>query len=328
VRLSIVLPCFNEAPVLSHTLTTIQALLLELRASSQVVSTEIILVDDGSTDQTWAMIESFSREDQTVHGIKLSRNFGHQSALLAGLFHATGDAVISLDADLQDDPAVIAPMIDAYKKNADVVFGVREDRTSDSFFKRQSAVSYYKFMHFIGVNLVENHADFRLMSRRAISFLGEYRETNLFLRGLIPMLGLRSAKVGYRRSARAAGVSKYPTLKMISFAWQGITNLSVVPLRLITLAGLGLALGSLAITVWALWIGIFTEKAVPGWTSTVAPLYFLGGVQLLAIGIVGEYVAKIYMEAKRRPNYLVESVTAGLEVTREPSASPLSDQPR
>jgi glycosyltransferase involved in cell wall biosynthesis len=307
MKLSIVMPCFNEALAIKQSVTCVQEILDDLISSSKVEAFEIILVDDGSTDLTWEIINKLAEGHGTVKGIKLSRNFGHQPALLAGIFHATGDAVITMDADLQDDPALIVSMVSAYREGFEIVFGVRDDRSTDSFFKRKTAEIYYKMMRLLNVNLIENHADFRLMSRRAIENLKEYPERNLFLRGIIPMLGLNTTIVRYKRSPRIAGETKYPFVKMLTFAWEGITSLSIAPLRLITIAGLAFAFGSLLITAWSLWIGLFTEKAVPGWTSTVAPLYFLGGVQLLALGVVGEYAAKIYLETKQRPSFLIET---------------------
>jgi polyisoprenyl-phosphate glycosyltransferase len=306
MRLSIVMPCFNEALAIEKSVACVRDILDDVIASTQIQAAEIILVDDGSTDQTWILIKRLAEEYELVKGIKLTRNFGHQPALLAGLFHSTGDAVITMDADLQDDPNLISSMVSSFHDGFEIVFGVRDDRSSDSFLKRTTAELYYKLMRRLGVNLIENHADFRLMSRKAIEHLKAYPERNLFLRGIVPMLGLNTTTVLYRRSARIAGETKYPFLKMLSFAWEGITSLSIAPLRLITLAGTAFSLGSLGITAWALWIGLFTEKAVPGWTSTVAPIYFLGGVQLLALGVVGEYAAKIYLETKQRPSFLIE----------------------
>lgn len=309
MKLSIVMPCLNEAAAIEKSVACVRGALSELLSSTQISSAEIVLVDDGSTDQTWELISQLSKNDGIVKGIKLARNFGHQPALLAGLFRSTGDAVITMDADLQDDPSLIQVMVTAFQKGSEIVFAVRDDRASDSFFKRTSALFYYNLMKKLGVNLIENHADFRLMSRRAIDHLKEYPERNIFLRGIVPMLGLNSTIVRYRRAARIAGFTKYPLLKMLAFAWEGVTSFSIAPLRLITLAGIGFALGSLSITAWALWIGLFTEKAVPGWTSTVAPLYFLGGIQLFALGVVGEYAAKIYLETKRRPSFQIETET-------------------
>jgi glycosyltransferase involved in cell wall biosynthesis len=303
------MPCLNEAPAIEQSVARVRGVLKELLASTQIENAEIVLVDDGSTDQTWELISQLSERDELVKGIKLTRNYGHQPALLAGLFRSTGDAVITMDADLQDDPSLIQAMVTAYQKGSEIVFGVRDDRSSDSFFKRTTALVYYRLMKKLGVNLIENHADFRLMSRRAIELLKEYPERNMFLRGIVPMLGLSATSVKYQRSARIAGLTKYPIAKMLAFAWEGVTSLSIAPLRLITVAGIAFALGSLSITAWALWIGLFTEKAVPGWTSTVAPLYFLGGIQLFALGVVGEYAAKIYLETKRRPSFQIETET-------------------
>ena len=218
--------------------------------------------------------------------------------------------MISIDADLQDDLGAIESMVDAYDAGSDIVYGVRKGRTADTFSKRLTAEGYYKLLHFMGVEAVFNHADYRLMSRRAIDTLREFKEVNLFLRGIIPQLGFTTSVVYYDRAKRFTGESKYPLRKMLAFAWQGITSFSAVPLHLITTLGVLVSLGSFAVTLWALWIRLFSLEAVPGWASTVLPIYFLGGIQLLCIGIIGEYLAKIYMETKGRPRYLIEK-TAG-----------------
>ena len=310
-RLSLVIPCYNEEEVLPETTRRLGALLQDLVARGKIgPESYVYLVDDGSRDRTWSIIESATREHTFVRGIKLSRNRGHQNALLAGLFSAEGDAVISIDADLQDDLGAIESMVDAYDAGSDIVYGVRKGRTADTFSKRLTAEGYYKLLHFMGVEAVFNHADYRLMSRRAIDTLREFKEVNLFLRGIIPQLGFTTSVVYYDRAKRFTGESKYPLRKMLAFAWQGITSFSAVPLHLITTLGVLVSLGSFAVTLWALWIRLFSLEAVPGWASTVLPIYFLGGIQLLCIGIIGEYLAKIYMETKGRPRYLIEK-TAG-----------------
>jgi glycosyltransferase involved in cell wall biosynthesis len=224
---------------------------------------------------------------------------------------ADADAVISVDADLQDDLAAIEAMVDAHAGGADVVYGVRRRRDADTFLKRTSAEAYYRLLNLLGVEVVFNHADYRLLSRRVLAALASYRESNLFLRGIIPQLGFPSAIVTYDRAERFAGESKYPLRKMLSFAWQGVTSFSAAPLRLITTIGVLVSVGSFGVAAWALWLRLFTSDAVPGWTSTVVPMYFLGGVQLLCIGIIGEYLAKIYVEVKRRPAYFVEQRVGG-----------------
>ena len=273
------------------------------------------LVDDGSRDRTWALIEAAAQASPLVTGLKLSRNRGHQAALMAGLMNADADAVISVDADLQDDLAAIEAMVDAHAGGADVVYGVRRRRDADTFLKRTSAEAYYRLLNLLGVEVVFNHADYRLLSRRVLAALASYRESNLFLRGIIPQLGFPSAIVTYDRAERFAGESKYPLRKMLSFAWQGVTSFSAAPLRLITTIGVLVSAGSFGVAAWALWLRLFTSDAVPGWTSTVVPMYFLGGVQLLCIGIIGEYLAKIYLEVKRRPAYFVEQRVGGETAT-------------
>jgi glycosyltransferase involved in cell wall biosynthesis len=305
--LSIVVPCYNEEEVLPETAKRLLALLDGLAGQGKVDRrSHVIFVDDGSRDGTWATIEDLARAQPAMRGVKLSRNRGHQIALLAGLLSSTGDAVVSVDADLQDDLAAIEPMLDAQRTGADVVYAVRRQRRSDSAFKRVSAELYYRLLKLMGVEVVFNHADYRLLSRRAIEALRHFGENNLFLRAIIPQLGFPSSIVYYDRADRFAGESKYPLRKMLSFAWEGITSFSAVPLRLITGLGILISLGSFAVAIWALWIRLFTDAAVPGWASTVVPMYLLGGVQLLCVGIIGEYLAKIYLETKRRPHYFIE----------------------
>ena len=247
-----------------------------------------------------------------MRGIKLSRNLGHQNALLAGLLTVKGEVVISVDADLQDDLAAIEEMLDDYAAGYDIVYGVRSSRKTDTFFKNFTAIAYYRLLGIMGVEIIYNHADYRLMSRRVIDALREFGEVNLFLRGIIPQLGFSNTIVYYERADRFAGESKYPLKKMLSLAWQGITSFSNVPLKFITGLGLLVSLISFAVTIWAIWIKLFTELAIPGWASTVLPIYFLGGIQLLCLGIIGEYLAKIYMETKRRPRYIIEKTTGNL----------------
>lgn len=307
MKLTIVVPCYNEEAVLPETAARLQELLADLMARDRIASDSYVLcVDDGSKDGTWTLIERLAGTSPLFRGIKLSRNRGHQNALLAGLFSADGDITISIDADLQDDLKAIEKMIDAHARGADVVYGVRRGRNTDSAFKRFTAEGYYWLLARFGVEIVFNHADFRLLSRRVLQALASFGETNLFLRGIVPQLGFPSAIVYYDRTERLAGESKYPLGKMLSLAWQGITSFSSAPLRAITGLGLLVSAGSIAFSLWALWIRLMTDQAVPGWASTVVPIYFLGGIQLLCIGILGEYVAKLYMETKRRPRYFVE----------------------
>ena len=307
--LAIVVPCFNEEAALPQTVGALLEVLDRLtRAGKISTSSQLCFVDDGSTDRTWTLIEQHAARDPRVHGIKLSRNHGHQKALLAGLMTAKGDAVVSIDADLQDDVAVIERMVDELHAGRHVVLGVRDDRRADSWRKRVFAEAYYHLLRRMGVDVVFNHADFRLLSRRALDTLEEYSEVNLFLRGVIPTIGFPTAIVSYDRKERFAGETKYTLRKMLSLAVEGVTSFSALPLRIIAALGVAIFFGSIALSLWVLGIRFFSDDVVPGWASSVLPMYFLGGVQLLSIGIVGEYVAKIYMETKRRPRFIVEKV--------------------
>lgn len=307
MKLAIVIPCYNEEAVLPETSRRLTILLSELIAADSISQDSYVLfVDDGSRDATWSIIEKLAAENGCFRGLKLSRNRGHQTALVAGLFAAEGDAIVSVDADLQDDLQAIVQMVMAFKAGSDVVYGVRKRRETDTFFKRFTAEGYYRLLEKLGVEIVFNHADYRLLSCRAIDALRQFEERNLFLRGIIPQLGFPSSIVYYDRAERFAGESKYPLKKMLAFAWQGITSFSTAPLRAITGIGIMISLSSFLVAAWALWIRFFSDSAVPGWTSTVVPMYFLGGVQLLCIGIIGEYLAKIYVEVKRRPHYFIE----------------------
>ncbi len=307
--LAIVVPCFNEEAVLGRTAVALLEVLDRLLQSGKIsAASQICFVDDGSSDRTWALIEDCARRDSRVHGIKLSRNHGHQKALLAGLMNVAADAIVSIDADLQDDVGVIETMVDELKGGKHVVLGVRLDRSADSWRKRIFAESYYRLLKRMGVDLVFNHADYRLLSRRALDTLKEYSEVNLFLRGVIPTIGFPTAIVTYDRKERFAGETKYTLRKILSLAVEGVTSFSALPLRMIAALGIAVFFGSLLLSIWVIGIRLFSEDIVPGWASSVLPMYFLGGVQLLSIGIVGEYVAKIYMETKRRPRFIVEKI--------------------
>ncbi len=309
MQLSLVLPCYNEEEVLEETSIKLLSLFKSLIESSKInEESTIYFVDDGSSDDTWDIIETLSEKNKYISGIKLSRNFGHQNALLSALLTVNGDVVISIDADLQDDISMIEKMIDQYNDDNDIVYGVKMKRDADSVFKRITAEGFYKIMHLMGVNIVYNHADFRLLSRRVIEHLKEYKEVNLFLRGLVPMVGFKSTTVSYDISDRTAGESKFPLRRMLAFAWNGISSFSVKPLRLITTIGFFLFISTLFMMIHSLWIVFFTNEAVPGWASTVLPIYFLGGVQMLSIGIIGEYIGKIYLEIKARPRYIIEKM--------------------
>ena len=308
-QLSIVVPCYNEQEVLPETTRRLLSLLDKLIAEQKIAdSSHVLYVDDGSRDQTWALIAQAHAERSAIKGLKLSANRGHQIALVAGLFASQGDVVVSIDADLQDDVGAIEAMVDAYAQGHEVVYGVRRLRQTDTFFKRFTAEGYYKLLNLLGVKVVFNHADYRLMSRRAVDALKEYGEVNLFIRGIVPLVGFRSTSVFYDRSERFAGESKYPLKKMLALAMDGITSFTAFPLRLISMMGLLVSISSLSMILWVLWVKLFTSDALPGWASSVIPVYFLGGLQLLSIGVVGEYVAKIYLETKRRPRYFIEEL--------------------
>jgi glycosyltransferase involved in cell wall biosynthesis len=310
--IGLVIPCYNEEDVLRETTAHLLPLFMQMRAEGLISEqSAIFYIDDGSRDHTWALIEELSAAHPEVCGIKLSRNRGHQNALFCGLMTAPGEALISVDADLQDDLDVIPQMVRHYREGNEIVYGVRRRRDTDTFFKRFTAEGYYKLMAAMKVDVVFNHADYRLLSRRALDSLSEYGEVNLFLRGLVRLLGYPSAIVEYDRAERFAGESKYPLRKMLSFAWQGITSFSTYPLRLITAIGTLISLASLGLASWAMITRLFTDEALPGWASTVIPMYFLGGVQLLSLGVIGEYVAKIYTESKARPRFHVDQLKGG-----------------
>ena len=305
--LGLVLPCYNEEQVLPLAAERLAAELAALVADDVVdASSYICFVDDGSSDRSWQIIEQLAAGDVRFRGLKLSRNYGHQYALYAGLMEADADAVISLDADLQDDIGIIRRMVELYREGNEIVYGVRENRDSDSAFKRGTARAHYWLLTRLGVATVPDHADFRLMSRRALAFLGEYREYNLYLRGIVPLLGLPSAQVSYCRGERLAGETKYPLRKMLGLSLQGMTSFSILPLRIIAMLGILVFLVALGLGFWALAAALWGEGTTPGWASTVIPIYLLGGLQLLAIGVAGEYIGKTFMEAKGRPLYQVE----------------------
>ena len=304
--LSVIIPCHNEEPVLPQTARHLCDRLDALAREGLVVEPQVYFIDDGSTDDTWAVIESLAGQDARIHGLKLSRNFGQQNAILAGLLTAPGDILISIDADLQDDVAAIDEMVRAYQGGAEVVYGIRSDRKTDGFFKRTTAEWYYRLLRAMGVQIVFNHADFRLLGRRVVEELRHCNESNLLLRGLVPQLGFRSACVYYERQMRRAGETKYSVSKMLSLAITGITSFSEIPLKVITVIGLLVSLLSFGLAVWAFAVKLIFKIAIPGWSSIVIPIYFLGGIQLLCLGIIGQYLAKIYTETKGRPRFIVD----------------------
>jgi glycosyltransferase involved in cell wall biosynthesis len=307
MKLGIVVPCYDEEEVLPETASRLLALHSSLVSAGQIdADSKIYFVDDGSKDRTWSIIEELSQQHANIAGIKLARNCGHQHALLAGLYSAEGDALVSIDADLQDDIGVIERMVEDFHNGVHVVYGVRKQRDSDSFLKRATAQTFYRLMKLLGAESIYNHADYRLMSRRAIEELKQFKEVNLFLRGLVPLIGFKSSIAYYDRSERFAGNTKYPLKKMIALALDAITSFSIVPLRLITLTGFLVFFATILIMMWAFYIRLFTTQAVPGWASTVLPIYFISGIQILCIGVIGEYLGKIYREVKERPRYIIE----------------------
>ena len=306
--LYMVIPCYNEEEVLPVTsglfLEELQLLIEKEKISEE---SRILFVNDGSKDRTWEIIEELARENPHFIGICQSRNRGHQNALLAGLFEAKeyADMIISMDADLQDDIDVIDKFVDEYYNGSQIVYGVRKSRKTDTFFKRTTAIAFYKLMRMMGVELVYNHADYRLMSKRAVEELEQYKEVNLFLRGLVPLIGFKSSVVEYDRGKRYAGESKYPLKKMIFFAIDGITSTSVKPIRMITALGFITAFISVIFLIYVI-IGHLVGHTVLGWTTIIVLVCLFGGMQIMCIGIVGEYVGKIYLETKKRPRYIVE----------------------
>ncbi|WP_066253808.1 glycosyltransferase family 2 protein [Neobacillus drentensis] len=322
--LTIVVPCFNEEEVLAETSAQLSSVLSELMEELLIsLDSKVLFVDDGSRDRTWELIEVEIERNPNIRGLKLARNVGHQNALLAGLEIAAkhSDCVISIDADLQDDITVIHQFIEKFWEGQDIVYGVRDSRETDTYFKRTTALGFYRIMERIGIKLVPNHADFRLMSKRALDELLKYKETNLFLRGLVPLVGFKSTKVYYDRKERFAGESKYPLKKMLAFAFDGMTSFSVAPIRFVTFIGFLAVLISAIAGGYALTQDLLghTES---GWTSLIISIWFVGGLQMLGIGIIGEYIGKIYHEVKRRPRYAVEKdlYTNLLEVKQQSEA--------
>ena len=308
--LYIVVPCYNEQEVLPETSRRLQEKLQSLAEENKIASnSRVMFVNDGSKDKTWCIIQDLCRECTVFAGVNLSRNRGHQNALLAGMATAVkyADMIITMDADLQDDINAIDRMIDAYYEGNDVVYGVRSSRKKDTCFKRGTAHFFYRLMRFLGADVVYDHADYRLLSRRATANLLDFDEVNLFLRGIVPMVGFQSTTVEYERGERFAGESKYPLGKMISFAFEGITSLSVKPIRMITTGGLLICLTSLIMLIKS-FVDYFNGNVVPGWASIMVSIWVLGGLQIFAIGIIGEYIGKTYLETKKRPKYIIESV--------------------
>lgn len=306
-RLFCVIPCYNEEEVLHETASRLEAKIKSLVAAGKISEdSRILFVNDGSRDKTWSIINELHEKSELFQGINLSKNMGHQNALLAGLMTAKDlcDAAISLDADLQDDINAIDEMVEKYLNGADVVYGVRSKRATDTFFKKFTAESFYKLMNGLGANTVYNHADYRLMSRRALQALSEFGEVNLFLRGIVPMVGFNSDVVYYERAERFAGESKYPLRKMLSFAMEGITSLSTKPIKMITGLGVSIFLVSIIVLIYSL-VRHFTGHTIPGWTTTVLSVWAIGGLIMISLGVIGEYIGKIYLETKNRPRFII-----------------------
>ncbi|MBQ7614938.1 MAG: glycosyltransferase family 2 protein [Butyrivibrio sp.] len=308
-KLFCVIPCYNEQEVLPVTSARIRDKIRELISKGKIsADSRVVFVNDGSKDATWEIITKLHKEDPIFQGINLTKNMGHQNALLAGLMTVkdTCDVSISMDADLQDDINAIEEMIDKYNNGCDVVYGVRSKRATDTVFKRATAEGFYKLMNGLGANTVYNHADYRLMSQRALMGLAEFGEVNLFLRGIVPMVGYKSDVVYYERAERFAGESKYPLKKMLAFAIEGITSLSTKPIKMITGLGVFIFLVSILVLIYSL-VRYFTGHTIPGWTTTVLSVWAIGGLIMISLGVIGEYIGKIYLETKHRPRFLIES---------------------
>lgn len=307
-RLLLVVPCYNEEAILHLTYSTLKTYYAGIKDRGLIApDSKICFVNDGSRDKTWDIIEDLCRQDDHIIGVKLSRNFGHQSAIMAGLeqYIDNFDCFITIDADLQDDINAITGMIEKHRDGAMVVYGVRGDRSSDTWFKRFTAESFYVLMQKMGVPVVFNHADFRLMDRRVLQELGNFKEINMFLRGIVPLVGFRNDKVIYNRLERVAGETKYPLSKMLLFAWNGITSFSTFPMRLVLYFGFLNFIIAMVIVAY-IFLSFITGHTVPGWTSTMLPLTFFSGSNMMALGLIGEYIGKIYEEVKGRPRYIIE----------------------
>lgn len=308
IRLWLVVPCYNEEEVIEHTYDELEKLLLRLKEKKTIsTDSKILFVDDGSVDKTWEKITDLHNRDRSSVAIRLSHNQGHQNALLAGMMYAMNycDCIITLDADLQDDIEVIPELLSKFVQGNQIVYAVRKDRSKDSFFKRSSAQAFYKLMNVLGAETIYNHADYRLMSKKALKALSSYSEVNLFLRGIVPLIGMQSDVVYYERKERTAGQTKYPFNKMLRFAANGITSFSVKPLRVISIAGIICSGFSIIGLLYAL-ISFFVGNVVPGWTAIVCSIWLLSGIQLLCIGVLGEYIGKIFSEVKQRPRYFID----------------------
>ncbi len=309
--LYIVVPCYNEEKVLPLTCSVFANKINDLYIDGKISEkSRVLFVNDGSKDKTWEIIANLSGENDIFEGISLSRNRGHQNALLAGLDEARkyADITVSIDCDGQDDINAVDQMVDEYLNGSEIVYGVRKDRKSDTAFKRTTAQGFYKFLNLMGAEVVYNHADYRLMSKRALDEFFKFEEVNIYLRGMVPLVGFKSSVVYYNRSPRVAGKSHYPLRRMLSLAFNGITSLSVKPIRIITTLGIGVSIISFLLIIWSV-VAYFSSSTVSGWASTLSAISFFGGIQLISLGVIGEYIGKIYMEVKKRPRYIVEKKT-------------------
>lgn len=307
--LYLVIPCYNEEEVINETAKRLKDKITSLIESSKISKdSKIVFINDGSSDSTWKIIQKLHEDNKIFSGINLSKNRGHQNALLAGLMTVKDfcDFSISLDADLQDDINAIDEMVDKFYSGYDIVYGVRSSRNKDTFFKKFTAETFYKLMNLLGAKTVFNHADYRLLSKRALIGLSEFKEVNLFLRGIVPLIGYSSTTVSYERAERFAGESKYPLLKMISFAFEGITSLSIQLIRLITFTGFLMIMISIIVSIYSLYNYFFGDVS-PGWASIIISLWFIGGLLMMSLGIVGEYIGKIYLETKSRPRFIIDT---------------------
>lgn len=312
--LTIIVPCYNEQELLENTALSLIALIEQLIKLNKISSlSNLLFVDDGSIDSTWSIISKLSLNHKVVQGLKLTRNFGHQNALIAGLYSFKNDFCISIDADLQDDIKAIPKMIDDYYSGSHIVYGQRSKRNTDTLFKRNTAKAYYKMLSLLGVEILEDHADFRLMSREAVEKFKLFGESNMFIRGIIPKIGFQSSIVTYERQARCAGETKYSLRKMLRLALDGIISFTSFPLYIISFLGLTISFGTIILGLWALFIKIFSNSVVPGWASTVIPIYFIGGIQLFSIGILGIYISKVFEETKKRPRFIIEEHTGSFQ---------------
>ncbi len=304
MKLSIVIPVFNEEAVLRSTHERISNISVDMMNRQLIDDYEIMYVDDGSKDNSLSILKGLAAGSVKIKVLAFSRNFGHQPALAAGILHSSGDAVVSLDADLQDPPELIGEMIEVYKSGHDIVYAVREGRKTDTLFKRWTARVFYRIMQSMGVDLIYDHADFRLISRKVVDEFKKIKEVNLFLRGIFPYMGFRRGIVRYERQERRAGETKYPLKKMLAFAWEGITSFSSIPLRIASFTGLMISVGSIGLIGWAFYTKMI-GSAIPGWASIVIPLFFIGGLNILFLGLIGEYIGKIYAEVKKRPLFII-----------------------